>query len=325
MRGRRRASVALCVGVGLAFAGLQATAAAPAQARETARCADISSDKPPYYDGPSASKEYDSAFEKAFHIPYLDDYTPQGIAVWTNWNGHHDDLVLIGMYRKGHRSYLVAIDPDNGKRYATLQVSEAHLGGIAIAGKYLFAQDAAYKGHEPVRRYKLSTLEKAIKKAHKHDSKPFVAKTGGVQFVHGASFMTSYKGHVWAGHFDSDETDKMYEYRVSDGKLKKVGSAWEVPAQTQGVLVLSDRFIFNVSNVYDQGSLIVASKHHHLDNATTRCFGVPAMGESLARDGDDILLDFESGSHKYPQAVNRVTDVHVASLDTVRSLTDHLR
>lgn len=108
------------------------------------------------------------------------------------------------------------------------------------------------------------------------------------------------------------------------GRLSKVGSAWQLPAQTQGVLVLSDRFIFDVSDVYDQGSLIVTSKHHHLDNAASRCFGAPAMGESLARYGDDMLIDFESGSHKYPQAVNRVRDVHVASLDKVRSLTDQL-
>jgi hypothetical protein len=39
-------------------------------------------------------------------------------------------------------------------------------------------------------------------------------------------------------------------------------------------------------------------------------------------DSDDST--FESGSHKYPQAVNRVRDVHVAPLDKVRSLTDQL-
>jgi hypothetical protein len=321
MRGRRRASVALCIGIAVASAGPQA--AVSARAEEVARCADVSSDKAAFYDGPSASKDYDTAFARAFAIPYLDSYTPQGMAVWDNWNGHHDTLVLIGMYRKNHRSYLVAIDPGSGKRYATVQVSEAHLGGIAIAGKYLFAQDAAYRGDEPIRHYKLSTLKAAFQQAHKHGAKPFVAKSGGVQYVHGASFMTSYHGHVWAGHFDSDETDKMYEYRVTDkGKLKKVGSAWQVPAQTQGVLVLSDRFLFNVSDIYDQGSLIITTKHRHLDDADSRCFRVPAMGESLARLGDDVLIDFEGASHKYPDAVNRVPDVHVAPLSRVRSLSD---
>jgi hypothetical protein len=153
-----------------------------------------------------------------------------------------------------------------------------------------------------------------------------VAKSGDTQWIHGASFMTSYDGRVWAGHFDSDDPDKMYEYKVSKaGKLSKVGSAWEVPAQTQGVLVLSDRFIFSVSDVFDQGSLVVVTRHHELDDSDGRCFRVPSMGESLARLGDDVLFDFEGGSSKYPKSTNRITDVHVAPLDELRSLSDHLR
>jgi hypothetical protein len=322
MRWRPRVSVTL--GVGLVLAGLQA--AAPAQARENApTCTDVPSLAKPFYPGPSASKEYDSTFQIGFHVPYLKTYTPQGMTVWTNWNGHHDDLVLIAMYRKGSRSYLVAFDADSGERYATLQLAEGHLGGMSVAGKYLFAQDGAYQGNEPVRRYRLATLEKAIKKAHKKDSKPFVAMASGTQMIHGASFMTTYDGHLWAGHFDSDEPDKMYEYKISKaGKLSKVGSAWEVPAQTQGVLVLSDRFIFSVSDVFDQGTLVVVTRHHELNDAAGRCFRIPSMGESLARLGDNVLLDFEGGSYKYPQATNRIGDVHVAPLDKVRSLADHL-
>jgi hypothetical protein len=49
------------------------------------------------------------------------------------------------------------------------------------------------------------------------------------------------------------------------------------------------------------------------------------MGESLARLGDNELLDFEGGSYQYPRATNRIGDVHVAPLDKVRSLADHLR
>jgi hypothetical protein len=68
--------------------------------------------------------------------------------------------------------------------------------------------------------------------------------------------------------------------------------------------------------------LIITTKHRHLDDADSRCFRVPAMGESLARLGDDVLIDFEGAYHKYPDAVNRVPDVHVAPLSRVRSLSD---
>src|SRR5882672_10387999 len=102
MRWRLRTSVALVAGLGLVLAGLHT--ATPAQAREDApSCTDVPSLAKPFYPGPSASKEYDSTFQIGFHVPYLKTYTPQGMAVWDNWNGHHDTLVLIGMYHKGDR------------------------------------------------------------------------------------------------------------------------------------------------------------------------------------------------------------------------------
>jgi hypothetical protein len=87
--------------------------------------------------------------------------------------------------------------------------------------------------------------------------------------------------------------------------------------------VLSDRFVFSVSDGFGQGELVVVTRHHSLADAGGRCFRVPSMGESLARRGNDVLMIFEGGSYKYPQATNRITDVHIAPLDRLRSLSNH--
>jgi hypothetical protein len=275
-----------------------------------------------FYPGPSASTVYDATFRQSFAIPYLHTHTPQGMAAWPDWDGLHHQLLLIGMYRAGHPSYLVAMDPETGLPYATVQTAESHLGGMAVVGDWLIAQDRAHRGPEQVRRYRLDELATAMRKAHLTGTQPFVAPEHDTQKIYGAGFMTSHDGHLWSGHYNADGPDKMYEYAVSRaGRLSKVGRAHEVPAKTQGVLVTDDRFIFEGSLGRGAGMMTVVERSASI-TPNGRCFATPSMGEGLAQVDDSVLVVYESGSALYPKAKNRVTNLHIAPYASLQALTN---
>ncbi len=299
----------------------------PAVDLQAASCDDGQSGSGAFYPGDAASETYEDTFVKGFAIPHLSTHVPQGITFWKNWNGKGQNVLIMSMYRKvddvEKNSYLVAFDASNGKHLGTVEVAGGHLGGIAIAGKYLFGQDADKKAptKEPVRRYKLTKLADKLKEAIKDDERPYLGRESGLQTIAGAGFMVAYEGRVWAGHFNNFENDKMYEYKVSStGKLTVTGSSWEIPRRTQGVLVTSDRFIFSVSDGNNQGKIVVAERKHKLSDADQRCFVAPSMGENMARNGNEVFLVFEGASYKYPNAENRIKDVHVGDLTDLRKL-----
>jgi hypothetical protein len=280
-----------------------------------------------FYPGDAASETYEELFAKSFALPYLSSYVPQGITTWNNWNGKGKAILVVSMYRKvgdeEKNSYLVAIDPATGAHLGTVEVAGGHLGGIAIAGKYLFGQDQDMPAPlaEPVRRYKLSKLEDKFTEAIKKGNKPYLGREAGLQYIAGAGFMQAYAGEVWAGHFNNYDNDKMYRYKVSStGKLTRTGSAYEIPARTQGVLITSDRLIFSVSNANDHGKLVVAHRAYDFDDAETRCFTAPSMGENLTRIGNKVFMMFEGGSYKYPNSENRIKHAHTADLTELRQL-----
>jgi hypothetical protein len=275
-----------------------------------------------FYPGPSTSTVYDATFRQSFAIPYLSTHTPQAMATWSDWDGLHNTLLLIGMYRAGHPSYLVAMDPNTGLPYATVRTPESHLGGMAIVGDWLLAQDRPHHGPEQVRRYHLADLANALQKAHLTGTQPWVAPERNLQQIYGAGFMTSHDGHLWAGHYNAAGPDKMYEYAVSrSGRLTKVGGAHEVPAQTQGVLVTDDRFIFEGSLGRDAGTMTVVERSPSI-TPLGRCFATPSMGEGLAQIDDHVLVVYEGGSSLYPQAENRVTNLHIAPYAELSALTN---
>jgi hypothetical protein len=275
-----------------------------------------------FYPGPSASSVYDATFRQSFSIPYLHTHTPQGMAVWQDWDGLHNNLLLIGMYRAGHPSYLVAMDPDTGQPYATVATEESHLGGMAVVGDWLLAQDRARRGPEQVRRYHLDELAVAMQKAHLTGTQPFVPHDGTTQQIYGAGFMTAHAGHLWSGHYNATGPDKMYEYAVSTaGTLTKVGHAHEVPAETQGVLVSDDRFIFEGSLGRHSGMMTVVERSPSI-TPLGRCFATPSMGEGLAQLDDHVLVVYEGGSSLYPKAENRVTNLHIAPYASLSALTN---
>jgi hypothetical protein len=278
-----------------------------------------------FYPGPAGSALYDQLFKPNWTIPYLaDKYTPQGMAAWPRWFNDGGSLVIIGMYKPHQDSYLVGVDPTNGQIYGTIRVLEAHLGGIAVVGDYLFAQDQAQWGGENVRKYQLTDLAAAFEQSHTDGSKPYVKRFGGTQPVYNASFMASYGGHLWAGHHGGS-VDKMYEYAVSgDGLLTQLGDAWQVPAFTDGLAVTSDRFIF-ISHNEDgdkPGFVTVTGKYHSLTGGPAACFGAPSLGEGAVLDNDQLLVLYESGSYRFTRSENKVTHVHEAPYAPLHALAD---
>ena len=74
------------------------------------------------YAGGSVSALYDQVFHPGIALPYLDDYIPQALSTWTDWDGAGHTLLLLGMYRDGHESYLVGLDPDTGRAIGTIVI-----------------------------------------------------------------------------------------------------------------------------------------------------------------------------------------------------------
>lgn len=277
-----------------------------------------------FYEGPSASRTYDQQWKKAFPIPHLDAYVPQGMTTWTNWNGKGDDLILIGLYRgpkeRGEQSVIAAVDPRSGDQYGAVRVRNSHLGGIAVAGDFLFTQDRATKTTETVRRYRLSTLESALKKSNSTGDIPFIGMLKETQEIYAADFMTVHNGRVWAGRYSEHAPDRMYEYTVSaKGKLSPVGTGWPIPPRTQGALVSDDAFVFNSSNHAHHGVMVIADKSRS-ESRRTVCFASPSMGEGMTLVGDRAFNLFEGGSYKYTNALNRIDSVHEASMRSLERL-----
>jgi hypothetical protein len=106
----------------------------------------------------------------------------------------------------------------------------------------------------------------------------------------------------------------MYAYKVnSDGSLTTQSGGYQVPMKTQGVAVLSDRFIFSTS--YGRGNrgniYVVKRGYSSLDSAKLRCFRSPSMNEGMTVYGNYVYVVFEGGSYEYSSgALNPIAHAH---------------
>jgi hypothetical protein len=308
---RRSRSIAGAIAGGIIAAVLGI--ANPAHAAAATRCDPARPTVEAFY-GAAASEIYDNAFQNAFSIPNLSKgYTPQGMTTWPLPNG--SSLIIIGEYRTGYPSYLVAVDPATGHTYGTVKVAEAHLGGIAVVGKWLFAQDKPNTSGEKVRKYDMGKLAKAFLKSHQTGTNPFVGKTGALQKVYWASFMSSYGGHLFTGHHGINKTS-MYEYSVSSsGTLRKV-RVYEAPQLTDGVVVTADRFIFVSHGGVNEGFgiMTVAARSAHLSDHPLRCFAMPNLGEGAVLDHGTVYTAYESASRaNHSTSADHIPYVHGAA------------
>jgi len=273
-----------------------------------------------FYDGPSASRKYDSRFRNSLSIPGLATHTPQGAGTWFNWDGTGKDLLLVASYRKDASSNIYGIDPVTGATVGVVAIAESHVGGITTGKGWAFVSG----GSNSIRKYRLTDLRDAMKAP----GTPFLAQVGPDRtVVGGSSFLTSYGDSIWSGSFNETGRGSMFEYKIQDdGSLVAVGGAWEVPTKTQGLLITETHFIYstsfgrkNRSNVY-----VVGRGEPDLDKAKLTCFRAPSMTEGITEYDGSVYLVYESGSHLYrsdPTTLNVISNMHKASVSSLTSLT----
>jgi hypothetical protein len=319
---RRRRVRSLAIALAAALAGV-VSLAEPVQTASAAAAGACDPARPSVnaFYGPAASEIYDNVFRNAFGIPNLPaGYTPQGMTTWPLPNG--SSLLILGEYKKKHDSLLVAIDPSTGQNYGTVKIAEAHLGGIAIVGNWLFAQDKPNTNHEKVRKYDMNRLARAFLKSHNTGVYPYVGKTGPLQSVYWASFMSSYGGRLYAGHHGINDV-LMYEYSVdSTGTLHKKHT-YESPPLTDGVVVTADRFIFisHTDAPATWGTMTVTGRNARLSDGHIRCFAMPNLGEGTVLDHGTVYTVFESGAKgSHPTAADLIKYVHAAPYSSLSQL-----
>ncbi len=269
-----------------------------------------------FYAGPSASYTYDRVFSAAAAVPGLNDYTPQGIAAWNNWDGKGHDLLLVTEYWTGQRSRVYAIDTATGKTVQSVEIAETHGGGIAVGGGWIWISGAG----QSIRKYSPSTMRSAFA----HQGSPlYVAQVGTARSVYGASFMSYYGGYIYSGRFNDTGRDKMYRYKIASNGTLTTGTSYQVPTKTQGLIVTGTDFIFSTSyGRTNRGNIYVARRgYSSLDGARLHCFRSPSMNEGMTLHGSTAYLVFESGSWEYrASALNPIVRLHRTSLSTLQNL-----
>lgn len=316
-----------------------ATAAAPwERQKESFSCADDSGSAP-FYNGASASTVYDSTFKLGHEIPkaMLDSYVPQGLGTWPNWGGTGRDLLLQTAYNDTtNRAVLVGMVPGGGstsmpvlRRPGKKGFVDAHVGGVAVVGPWMFVAGPTVKGLPTILRFKLAAVRRALAAGGVLKAQAELKINVGTPGF-AASFLAVEGSTLWVGTFDDNSRNRMYQLTVGPkGGLKRIGGPgnWrQIPKKTQGLAVTNTHFVFstsfgskNRSNVY-----VVRRGKKYLDNAYPQdlvCFAAPSMSQGVALSGGQAFLSFESGSYKYRADP---CDKGILDGDCTRNVISHL-
>jgi hypothetical protein len=313
-----------------------AEAAEPAQAVQSARplpgprCDDSQArGGHPEYDGLSVSALYDQVFRPGLVVPYLDTYVPQALTTWSNWDTHGHTLILLGMYREHHDSYLVGLNPDTGNAIATVTIAPTHLGGMGIIGDWLFAQDdnpvPHTKSHPTVRRYRIDALRTAMQQGATTARKTHLDTDGAPEPIDAIDFFAVEGDSVYAGNHGAPH-GRMYRYQLTPtGHLHPVEGPWSIPPRAQGMVLTPEDFIFSADEGLGRGKLTVLRRATpEQTKAPIACLWIPAMPEDLTLYNGDLISLYESGTTRYAHdhPIDRITDLHVGSLTALLELTD---
>jgi len=308
MRLSIRKTVLAAAGVTALAAGLTVATSPLAAHRADAAisCSTSASGNGPFYPGPDASKAYDARFSQSFGLPDLSTHTPQGVAIWRNWDGKKHDIFLLVSYHSGQHARIYGITPSGGS-VGALEIADTHAGGIAVVGNWVYVENNSTS----IRKYRTSDIRTGLNHRRGY---LYVKSVGTPRKVYGASFLTAYGSYIFSGKFNENGRDKMYAYKVnSNGSLTTQAGAIQVPTKTQGVAVLSDRYIFSTS--YGRGNrgniYVVKRGYKSLDSAKLSCFRSPSMNEGAVAYGSYVYVVYESGSYEYRSgARNPITHAH---------------
>ncbi len=285
----------------------------------------VSGETPPY-EGRSVSRLYDRVFTRGPAVPHLRKHVPQGLTTWADWDGAGHTLLLLGMYRRAANSYLVGLDPVDGRHVGSVEIEESHLGGIGVIGNWLIAQDTAEPGGTPtVRRYALDRLRTAMLQAAQGEVPPYLDYDGDPQEIAGSSFMDVAENSLWVGRYTKRyRGGRMYRYTVdADGLLVQAAGPWKVPPRTQGVLVTPTHFLFASSDGNRYGQLRAYRRGAAGERLTLGgCLWTPSLPQNLTDHGNHVFVAYESGARRFHRPNNRIRSLHTADLATLLRSVD---
>jgi hypothetical protein len=287
-----------------------------------------------FYPGDGSSRVYNTTFHPSTSINhYLKTYVPQGVGVWPNWNGGTEDLFLVGMHHRDEEKHkaekaqpqglIYGISMTTGRVVGTALLPHgAHAGAVRTYKGWLYVQATP----SLLVRYTLRSVRASFRSAGVQTLR------GGVyQRVSRVSFFDIDGPFVYGGHFNANGRDTMLRYRISAaGKLVR-DRTWaprQVPRKAQGLVVLSNAYVFSTSSGRNEHSNIYVTRRSYTKNfETTRytCFEAPVLAEGMVSYGGRTYLSFEGGADLFDghfpwtTADNKIKNLHWASTETLRN------
>lgn len=325
---RRRVAGGVVGAVALAGATVVATPGAGLTSSAHAAAAQCSTDETSSeFGGAKVSATYGAYFNRGGAQHWLDQpYTPQGLGAWPNWRGGTEDVLVVGMHHENendNKSLIYAVTPGGTHRGAAYLPVGAHAGGVKIYGKWLYVQ----QNTSTIRRYLLSTVRDSF-------LSPGVQSLGNgtALSVTGVSSFDIDGGYLYGAKFNKDSRDVMRRYKItSTGGLSR-DWGWgplQVPKKTQGLLVLSNTYIFSTSYGRNaRGNVYVVrrgyTKSQEFTDVRYRCFQSVAMIQELTgMNGTTYLLN-ESGAQEFDdwwdQPIHKIRHLHVANTESLRNM-----
>lgn len=279
------------------------------------------------FGGAAVSASYGRHFDSGAAQHWLDKpYTPQGLAAWPSWRGGAEDLLVVSMHHENedeNPSLIYGMTPGGTHRGAAYLPVGAHAGGVKVHGDWLYVQQST----STIRRYSL----RAVRDSFLSDGVQSLG--GGTSLsVTGVSTFDIDGGYLYGARFNSEARDVMRRYRITSTGGLDLDESWgpvQVPMKTQGVLVLSNTWIFSTSWTRNaRGNVYVVRRGYGRGEEFTsvqyRCFQSVAMIQELAgMNGKTYLLN-ESGAQEFDdwwdQPIHKIRHLHVADTESLRNL-----
>lgn len=293
-------------------------------------CYETYTSETPWYDGPSASAEYDQTFDKGFRVPqalYDGEGVPQGLTVLNDWNGTTQDLFLVSAYDDDDHdkqpdgdSVIYAVVAGAGTLAGSFRIQEGKAGGLAIAGGYLHVANT-----DNVRSYSIARVKSAIRNGG--------YLTWDRRTSDGwASWVAAEGDSVWVGNWDENDRSWMHRRPVNaDGSLGAAGPRVQVPRKAQGMAVASGHFIFSTSyGQFAKSNIYVVERGYGelLENRPLVCFRAPTMSEDVViwnanAEPARFYVLYESKANTYlegPNPFNEINHAHYANVSDLLAL-----
>jgi hypothetical protein len=324
------------------FLGLASAAAAaligacfaPSQGAAVLTC-DTATGGNQFYPGNDSSRTYNDLFDQSRSIDHhLDNYVPQGLGVWKGWRGTTEDIFLIGMHHRDENAnaalvYGISVSDGSYKGAAFLPTG-AHVGGLKTHGDYMYIQ----QNTSTIRRYSLAAVRASLLSTGIQS-----LGNGLTSTVTDVSFFDIDGGYLYGGQFvNPDDPDRpndpdrglMRRYAISpnSGALTRdfdYGPI-QIPKKAQGLLVLSNTWIFSTSAGRGNRSNIYVirrgySRGEDIESVRYRCFRAPVLSEELVGFEGRTYLSFEGGAAEFADgSENKIKNLHWADTEVLRGL-----